>query len=109
MLSEGFQNPKIGFQNPRLLFFQKKNSLEHAQILSEDCQISFLPQIQPNNRVYLVTVCNAITVWPKPCGHPIFDIEYCNVLVCVWGGRLAQGLPTNIARGETFPHLLAWI
>ena len=82
MLSEGFQNPKIGFQNPRLQFFPQKNSLEHAQILSEDCQIPFLPQIHSNNHVYLITVCNATTVCPKPCGHPIFDIEYCRIRSC---------------------------
>ena len=57
MLSEGFQNPKIGFQNPRLPFFPpQKNSLEHAKILSEDCQIPIFSQIQSNNRVYLITV-----------------------------------------------------
>ena len=33
--------------------------------------ISCFSQIQPNNLVYLITMCNVITVCPKPCGHPI--------------------------------------
>ena len=49
MLSEGFQNPQIGFQNPRLLFFMKKHSLEHAPMLSEGFQNPRLPFFRKKN------------------------------------------------------------
>lgn len=57
--SQGFQS----FQNN--MFFN--NKLEHTWIASKCSQVSHVLQIQTNHCVYFITVCNAITVGPKPC------------------------------------------
>ena len=79
MLSEGFQNPKIGFQNPKMSFFrkEKKTALSTARFYRKIARYRLFPRSNQIS-VCTITVCNAITVCPKPCGHPIFDIEYCN-------------------------------
>ena len=68
--------PELASRSPDC-FFLKKISRELTPILSEAFQMSYFALSQPNISVYIITMCNAIIVCPKPCGHKISDIEYC--------------------------------